>query len=305
MSNNSAPKCPVKELSEMSISETKGNGTAVPLRFSRISKSSTSSTSNSGLGRGSSSPLRRVQRNKSGPQGRITRVGRAPSSRAPPRRSQSSKIGRPTFNPVLPDAGVSVEQQHGKRRGVNRSHSNKVKGTTRNVPARSGSFQRRRVPDRTSSTSSLRRAANKRQQQSGNVSVTISTAETDDVSVSDSVFTSISIQTMDSIMVRKKQIPPSQEKNGVNSEMAIEFDDSIHGIEHGSYSDDGDVYEYEEDLSVFSESWCSSESCEVLSDYEEGEMDGAILEDAEGEDKDETTTSAPSLTIGGDCTSTE
>jgi len=289
----------------MSIGESNGYGTGAPLRFSRMSKSATSSASNGGLGRGPSSPIRRVQRNKSGPQGRATRVGRAPPSRAPPKRSQSSKIGRPTFNPVLSDAGVSVEQQQGKRRGVNRSHSNKVKGTTRNVPARTGSFQQRRVPDRTSSTSSLRRAANKKQQQLGNISVTNSTAETDDVSVSDSVFTSISIQTMDSIMVRKKQIPPPQEK-GFGSQLSIEFDDSIHGIEQEDYSD-GDVYEYEEDLSLFSESWCSSESCEVLSDYEEGEMDGAILEDDEDEreDKGETTTTAPSVKNGGDCTSAE
>lgn len=307
MSSNSEPECPVRELSEMSIGEKNGKVIGAPLRFSRISKSSASSNSNGGLDRATSSPIRRVQRNKSGPQGRMTRVGRAPPSRAPPRRSQSSKIGRPTFNPVLSDAGVSVEQ-HGKRRGVNRSHSNKVKGTTRNVPARTGSFQRRRVPDRTSSTSSLRRATNKRLQQSGNISVTNSTAETDDVSVSDSVFTSISIQTMDSIMVRKKQIPPSQEKNGVSSEMAIEFDDSMHGIGQGSHSDDGDVYEYEEDLSVFSESWCSSEeSYEVLSDYEEGEMDGAILEDDEDKveykDECENTTDARLGKDGNECTS--
>jgi len=298
MSDVAEPKCLVKEMNEMSVDERK---IGAPLRVSRLSKNTASATLNSGLGPASSSPIRRVQRNKSGPQGRFTRVGRAPQSRAPPRRSQSSKIGRPTFNPVLPVAGVPVEQQQGKRRGVNRSHSNKVKGTTRNVPARTGSFQRRRVPDRSKSTSSLRRAANKKQ---GNVSVTNSTAETDDVSVSDSVFTSISIQTMDSIMVRKKQIPAAQEKNGVNGGMAIEFDDSIH---KGDYSDDGDVYEYEEELSIFSESWCSSESCEVLSDYEEGEMDGAILEndEDEGEDNNENTRTNSSVKNGENCTTAE
>jgi len=307
MSEKEDQKCPVKEMSEMSVGENNGNGIGAPVRVCRSSRNATS-TLNGGLGHGPSSPIRRVERNKSGPQGRMTRVGRVPPVRAPPKRSQSSKIGRPTFRPVLPDAGVPVDQHQGKRRGVNRSHSNKVKGSTRNVPARSGSFQRRCVPDRTCSSSSLRRSATKRQQQLGNVSVTNSTAETDDISVSDSVFTSFSIQTMDSIMVRKKQIPPTQGQNGVDREMAIEFDDSFKGIGRADYDDDGAddvVYEYEEDMSVFSESWCSSESCEVLSDYEEGEMDGAILEDDEGEDEDENDKTIPSVKYEVDCTSTE
>jgi len=153
----------------------------------------------------------------------------------------------------------------------------------------------------------LRRAATKRQQQFGNVSVTSSTAETDDISVSDSVFTSISIQTMDSIMVRKKQIPPNQEKNGVNREMAIEFDDNINAMSEVDYYNDGadgDVYEYEEELSIFSESWCSSESYEVLTDYEEGKMDGAILEDDEDGGEDESDETSPVDNEVG-CTSTE
>jgi len=259
-------------------------------------------------GNDSTSPIRRVQRNKSGPQGRMTRVvGRTMSGRAPPRRSQSSKIKRPTFHPVSPDGDGADDQHQGKRRGVNRSHSHKGKGPNRVVPARSGSFQRRRVPDRTCSSSSLRRATAKRNQQLGNVSVTNSTAETDDISVSDSVFTSISIQTMDSIMVRKKQIPPNQEKHGVNRKMAIEFDDTINGMGQENYyegGDDGDVYEYDEELSIFSESWCSSESCEVLSDYEEGEMDGAILEDDEDGAEDEIGVISPEKNAAG-CTSAE
>ena len=223
-----------------------------------------------------SAPVRRVNRNKSG--GRLLGVSRTRSGRAPPRRSQSSKIKRPAFDPASAAADVQP------RRGVNRTHS---KGSSRNVPARSGSFQRRRVPDRTSSTSSLRRAAVKRQQQSGNISVTNSTAETDDISVSDSVFTSISIQTMDSIAVRKKQIPLNEGKGGVNRKMDIEFDGNANGVgDVDYYEDEGDAYEYDEDLSVFSESWCS-ETGDVLSDYEEGEMDGAILED-EAEESDET-----------------
>jgi len=284
MEDKADPKCPVKEMSEMRVSRPAMNGAA---------------------GKDSTSPLRRVQRNKSGPQGRMTRVvGRTMSGRAPPRRSQSSKIKRPTFHPVSPDGDGATDQIQGKRRGLNRSHSHKAKGPNRVVPARSGSFQRRRVPDRTCSSSSLRRGAAKRQQQLGNVSVTNSTAETDDISVSDSVFTSISIQTMDSIMVRKKQIPPNQEKHGVNRKMAIEFDDNINGMDQDDYyGADGDVY-YDEELSIFSESWCSSESCEVLSDYEEGEMDGAILEDDEDGVEDEIIVVSPEEK-GVGCTSSE
>lgn len=307
MNDEEEPKCLVKEMSEMSVGEKNCNGIGAPMRVCRPSRNATS-TLNSELGRGPSSPIRRVERNKSGPQDRMTRAGHVPPVRAPPRRSQSSKIGRPTFRPVLPDAGVPVDQHQGKRRGVNRSHSNTVKGSARNVPARSGIFQRRRVPDRTSSSSSLLRASTKRQQQLGDISVTKSTAETDDISVSDSVFTSFSIQTMDSIMVRKKQIPLTQGQNGVDREMAIEFDDSFKGSGRADYDDDGAddvVYEYEEDMSVFSESWCSSESCEVLSDYEEGEMDGAILEDDEGEGEDENDKTIPSVKNEVDCTSTE
>jgi len=283
------PDCLVKDMSEMSVGEKGVDGIGAPTRVLRPSKAAESS-----------SPPRRVERNKSGPQGRMKRgVGRTLSGRAPPRRSQSSKIKRPAFHP---DSAETDPDQHGKRRGVNRSHS---KGSGRNLPARSGSFQRRRVPDRTSSSSSLRRAATKRQQQLGNVSVTNSTAETDDISVSDSVFTSISIQTMDSIMVRKKQIPPNQGNSGVNREMAIEFDDHINGISEADYYEDGGaVYEYEEDMSVFSESWCSSESCEVLSDYEEGEMDGAILEDDEDGGEDESDETIPVQAQVG-CTSAE
>ena len=266
-----APKCPVKEMSELSV--------------------------------GAKAPTRRIQRNKSGPQGPMTRVGRSLPNRAPPRRSQSSKIKRPTFDPVSSNTNGLTDQHQGKRRGVNRSHSHQFKGPNRNAPARSGSFQRRRVPDRTCSSSSLRRATAKRQQQFGNVSVTNSTAETDDISVSDSVFTSISIQTMDSIMVRKKQIP-NQEKHGVNRQMNIEFDD-MDDMGNADSNDGGaDGYEYDEELSVFSESWCSSESCEVLSDYEEGEMDGAILEDDEDRGEGESGELSPENKEVG-CTSAE
>lgn len=244
-----------------------------------------------GIGRGPTSPVRRMERNKSGPQSRSMR-----GNRAPPKRTQSSKIGRPTFDPVPIDESVPVDQ--GKRRGVNRSQSSRVKGTTRNAPARTGSFQRRRVPDRASSSTSLRRGS-KRQSTS---SVTNGTVETDDVSVTDSVFTSISIQTMDSIMIRKKQMPLNQGKDG-SRQMSIEFDEQSDYYE-GNVPD-GDGYEYEEELSVFSESWCSSDSYEVLSDYEEGEMDGAILEDDEAEEETETTSSSPLVQNENECTSAE
>ena len=276
--------CPVKEMSEMSLGENNGETTSAQKTILRASKF--------GEGQVAPSPRRRVERNKSGPLGR-NRVNRSASGRAPPRRSQSSKIGRPAFNPDGSAQTGLPQPQPGKRRGVNRSHSNNVRGTARNVPARTGSFQRRRVPDRTSSSNSLRRAHAK--------ASTNNTVDTDDVSVSDSVFTSFSIQTMDSIMVRKKQRPPGEENDRVNGRLSIVFDDSVNDIGRPD-SDDDVVYEYEEDMSVFSESW-GSESCDVLSDYEEGEMDGAILEDDEGEDGNERSTSLKTEEIG--CTSAE
>jgi hypothetical protein len=235
-----------------------------------------------------------MERNKSGGN-RLVKGGRAP-----PKRSQSQKIGRPTFNPVLPDASTPTERQQQQQqptRGVNRSQSSRVKSTTRNAPSRSGSFQRRRVPDRTSSSSSLRHGSTtKRQQQQlgcSNATATTGTIETDDISVCDSVYTSISIATMDSIAVRKSQMPSSS-NSGPKMATRIEFDDKVGYLNNNNdnnSSDDyeSDLYEYEDELSVFSESWCSSESesCEILSDYEEEEMDGAILEDNEGEDEAE------------------
>jgi len=244
-------------------------------------------------------PLRRMEHNKSGPQG-----NRMMRGRAPPKRSQSQNIGRPAFNPGLPDLFSPKEQQKQQQqlqkqrqqptRGVNRSQSTRVKSTTRNAPSRSGSFHRRRVPDRTSSSSSLRRGSTtKRQQQqqlgSSNAMATTGTIETDDVSVSDSVYTSMSFATMDSIAVRKSQIPSTKKDGGgPRTATMFEFDDQVGHLNdknNDAYVDyESDLCEYEDELSVFSESWCSSESCEVLSDYEEGEMDGAILEDDEDDE---------------------
>ena len=287
------PKCPVKEMSEMGITEDAGNDNhntvGAPVRVSRTNRSATSNQ-NGGIGHRSSSPIRQVERNKSGPLGRMMKGGRAP-----PKRSKSSQIGRPTFDPGLGESPALFDQQ-GKRRGIFRSQSSRVKGTMRNAPARSGSFQRRRLLDRTSSSSSLRRSTLK--------SGTTGTVETDDVSVTDSVYTSLSIHTMDSIMVRKKQIPLNQGEHAGDAGMSIEFKDSQHWAEQSDGCDDeGEMYEYEDELSVFSESWCSSESCEVLSDYEEGEMDGAIMEDDEDGDENEKTT--PSVQIEKECTNVE
>ncbi|KAL3920087.1 MAG: hypothetical protein SGILL_003434 [Bacillariaceae sp.] len=191
-------------------------------------------------------------------------------TRAPPGRSKSHKIGRPTFDPKAP----STEPV----RGVNRSKSGRTKG----APNRAGSFNRR-VPDRSSSASSSLRARRLAQQQPA--------AEvSDDVSVTDSVFTSASIQTLDSIAVRKKQIdhdvPVVTGMRGQRPRRdgpAIEFDESLHTVDsmHLNHKHISDEY-YDDDcddLSVFSESFGSTESCEVLSDFEEDEMDGAIAED--------------------------
>jgi hypothetical protein len=211
-------------------------------------------------------PARRVERNMSGPQG----AGRAaPSRRAAPKRSHSHKIGRPAFNPADP-----AEQT----RGVNRSHSNRVKA----APLRTGSFNRH-GPDRSSSASSLR--AYRRHQGAADI-------PSDDISVSDSVFTSASNQTLDSIMLRKQQIDTpgaggvplvaggmrGQRPQGTPS---FEFDESLHTVDsmqlhHRHVSEE--YYDDQCDLSVFSESFCSTESYEVLSDYEEEEMGGAIEE---------------------------
>jgi hypothetical protein len=166
---------------------------------------------------------------------------------------------------------------------VNRSKSNRVKA----APARTGSFQRH-VPDRASSSSSLRQ---RRQQQGGLPEVS------DDISISDSVFTSASIQTLDSIAVRKKQIvsdvplvasmrgqrPQKRTGGSGHGDPDMEFEDTLHTVDsmHLNHKHVSDEY-YDDDcddLSVFSESFASTESCEVLSDFEEDEMDGAILED--------------------------
>ena len=217
-------------------------------------------------------PTRRLSRNKSGPQGNrlMSSSSSGQRSRAPPGRSKSHKIGRPAFDPSAP----STEPV----RGVNRSKSGRVKGAPIN---RAGSFNRR-APDRSSSATSSLRARRLQQQQAAEVS--------DDISVTDSVFTSASIQTLDSIAVRKKQIdhdvPVVAGMRGHRPRgdgPAIEFDESLHTVDsmHLNHRHVSEEYYDDQcdDLSVFSESFGSTESCEVLSDFEEDEMDGAIAED--------------------------
>jgi hypothetical protein len=228
-------------------------------------------------------PPHRLSRNKSGPQGNRlmlssgsnSSANAGPSRKAPPVRSKSHKIGRPTFDPSAPTTEPV--------RGMNRSKSGRLKV----APGRTNSFNRR-VPDRSNSGSSSLRARRQLQQ----VQQPNPTEVSDDISITDSVFTSASIQTLDSIAVRKKQIDHGDVPvmtGGMRGQRprgdvpAIEFDDTLHTVDsmqlnHKHVSED--YYDDDcDDLSVFSESFASTASCEVLSDFEEGEMDGAIAED--------------------------
>lgn len=223
-----------------------------------------------------SQPQRRVERNKSGPQGNSV-------SRRPPQRSKSHKIGRPAFNKDLPPEPV---------RGVNRNRS----GRLRSAPNRTRSFGKS-APERTGSASSLR-AYRKQQQMAGTPG---GSELVDDISVSDSVFTSASNQTLDSIMLRKKQFGPGDVKPGGMrmpsrstdvSTASFEFDESLHTVDSinvhhrhvGEYSDD------QGDLSVFSESFGSTDTY-ALSDYDgEGEGPSVREEDFEEEEFSEDAT---------------
>lgn len=217
-------------------------------------------------------PQRRVQRNKSGPLGART------PGRRPPGRSKSHKIGRPAFSKELPPEPT---------RGVNRNKS----GRLRSTPNRTRSFGRS-APDRSGSSGSQ-----KRQQNSGEGG--------DDVSVSDSVFTSASNQTLDSIMLRKKQFGPGDAKPGgmrmpTRSVDAVSFeiDDSLHTVDsinvhHRHVQEHGD--DDQGDFSVFSESFASTDTYE-LSDYDEEE--GGDLKEVEFEEEEEEEEEIP--LAGGD-----
>mmetsp|Transcript_135209 Transcript_135209/g.201072 ORF Transcript_135209/g.201072 Transcript_135209/m.201072 type:complete len:264 (-) Transcript_135209:223-1014(-) len=209
-------------------------------------------------------PVRKLERNKSGPNGMRT----GPSRRAPPKRSQSHKIGRPVFSKEMPSE---------PQRGVARNTS----GRLRAAPGRTRSFGRS-APDRSGSTSSLK--AYRKQQATGQY---VETGDGD--SVCDSVFTSASNQTLDSIMLRKKQFTGDgpaaagvaaalRRPRGVEDRASFEFDESLHTVDsinlHHKHAQD----EYDEDcdLSVFSESFASTDTY-VMSDYEEEE--GAIIKE--------------------------
>lgn len=215
-------------------------------------------------------PERGVERNMSGPQKSGIIV-----SRKPPGRSKSHKIGRPAFTKDLPPE---------PQRGINRNKS----GRLRSTPNRTRSFGRT-VPDRAGSTGSLK--AYRKQQQMGGTPAEVG----DDVSVTDSVFTSASNQTLDSIMLRKKQFGPGDVKPGGMrmpsrstdmSTASFDFDDqSLHTVDsinvhHRHVENHGN--EEPGDMSVFSESFASTDTY-ALSDYDD-EEDGDDLREVEFEE---------------------
>jgi hypothetical protein len=225
-------------------------------------------------------PVRGVERNMSS--------GAAGGRRAPPKRSQSHKIGRPVFDKSLPPEPT---------RGVSRNASGRLRGAPKAPsraapPSRSRSFGRA-VPNRSSSTSSLK--AYRKQQAAGQVEIN------DGDSVCDSVFTSASNQTLDSIMLRKKQIVTGgpvasasamRRPRGDDTSMAsFDFDESLHTVDsinlHHRHQLDGEDDQC--DLSVFSESFASTDTY-CLSDYEddeEGNIKEVEIEDEDEEDLDE------------------
>jgi hypothetical protein len=214
----------------------------------------------------------RIERNKSGPQGNRIMVSR----RAPPQRSKSHKIGRPVFSEELPSEPT---------RGIDRTTSGKG-GRLRTAPNKSRSFGKKTAPDRSGSTNSLK-AYRKQQQLSSPLGQEIGG---DGDSVCDSVFTSASNQTLDSIMLRKKQITPGDEKKVSSVAMrmpsrssdisvaSFEFDEmSLHTVDSINlhHRHVKEVFDDQCDLSVFSESFASTDTY-VLSDYDEEE--GAVKE---------------------------
>ena len=223
-------------------------------------------------------PIRRVERNKSsGPSG-----GRVVARRMPPKRSQSHKVGRPVFNKDLSQEPV---------RGVNRNAS----GRLRSAPNRNRSFGRS-APNRSRSGPSLK--AKRKQQLDQQLEIS------DVDSVSDSVFTSASNQTLDSVMLRKNQITvgegqevastfrmrkPRSDDNSINS---FDFDESIRTVDSINLHRRNMTEEYNDDqcdLSVYSGSFASTDTYE-LSDYEEEIEEGNFKEveiEDEIEDEDE------------------
>lgn len=193
--------------------------------------------------------------------------------RKPPGRSKSHKIGRPAFSTELPPE---------PQRGVNRAKS----GRLRSAPNRSRSFGRT-APERGSSAGSMK--AQRRQpptvQEPG-----------DDLSVTDSVFTSASNQTLDSIALRKKQFGPGDAKVGAlrmpaRSIDSGDFDDqSLHTVDsirvHHRHVDAGGNVP-EGDMSVFSESFVSDDEGSYYDDFDDfsdqEDEDGVNLQEVEYE----------------------
>jgi hypothetical protein len=187
--------------------------------------------------------------------------------RAAPKRSQSHRIGRPAFNKDAPPQRI-----------------------TRAAPVRSGSF-RRAVPDRSSSTSSLR--AYRKQQHATPLGqqIEIPYAQRGGDTDCDSVFTSASTQTLDSIMLRKKQIKTTEGQGvavaagirpRIDSGASFDFDESLHTVDSIKVHMRHVHQPLDEacDLSVFSESFASTDTY-ILSDYEEDEDEKQKLKEVE------------------------
>lgn len=198
----------------------------------------------------SSQPARRsVNRNRSGPMRGVTRNRSGPLQRG---------VARNRSGPMR---GVT-RNKSGPRRGVNRTPSR-----TKAMPLKTNSFHRS-VPDRASSTSSLRKF---RRQQNG---VPIREGDDNDASVASS-------QTKDSIMVRKSQIggvtdvPNVRERRWEETSItSASMDDvSLHTVDsmafHQRHMEEGGP----DDISAFSESFISSST--YLDDYQD-DLEGDI-----------------------------
>ena len=250
----------------------------------------------SGGGGRAAPTTRRIGRNKSSgaPRGLSSGGGGlggmggagGPRSRMAPKRSQSHRIGRPAFaaesGAAAATGGVAGMATTGGQPRVK----------TRAAPVATGSF-RRAVPNRSSSSNSLR--AFRKNKQVGNTPFAQQQpVEYDgDTTDCDSVFTSASTQTMDSIMLRKKQkdgggggaaTGAGAAARGVGSGVGdggyVDFDESIHTVDsikvhmrhvvHQQPLEGGDIGDDSQgDMSVFSESSFDDTDTYLLSDYEE------------------------------------
>eukprot|EP00980_Cylindrotheca_fusiformis_P029093 scaffold22715_cov128-Cylindrotheca_fusiformis.AAC.4 len=198
----------------------------------------------------SSQPIPRVTRNKSGPMRSVTRNRSGPLQRG---------VARNRSGPMR---GVSRNKSGGLRWGGNHTPNR-----TRALPLKTNSFHRS-VPDRASSTSSLRKF---RRQQNG-------LPVDNDASVT-------SAQTKDSILVRKSQIggdvPELRERRweeGSSITSGSMDDISLHTMDsmafHRKHIEEGGP----DDISAFSESFISS-STYMDDDYQDDlDEDGELPE---------------------------